>query len=431
MKWTGPVIATWFGWVGMMVSGTADGGTYGGGAGIGGNPYQIRTVADWQELIATPTDWSTQFILVNDIDFGGANLTPVAPDTDSNGYGYQGTPFSGLLDGKGFVLHNAVMALPNEDYVGLFGYLGNGCQIRNLGVKNFIVTGRGSVGGLCGYNDHGTIRNCHTTGPVTGKVTGESMYLGGLCGGNYFGTISHSYATGKITGNTNTYGMGGLCGANWGGTIVSCYAAGEIVLGSYYLGGLCGQNEQGIISDCYAMGNVSGIGTLGGLVGTNSQGKVLRCFSTGTPTGTSFVGGLCGYRVIGGNYEDSGNFWDTQISQVTDSYMGTGKTTTEMKTKSVFIDAGWDFAGEISNGTADLWRMCMDGAAYPRLEWEFLHGGDFNCPNGVGMEDLLYLSRWWLGATPETIGAADTNSDGTVNLSDFAILAKNWTHEAP
>ena len=36
---------------------------------------------------------------------------------------------------------------------------------------------------------------------------------------------------------------------------------------------------------------------------------------------------------------------------------------------STFLDAGWDFEAETTNGTADLWWI-REGQDYPRLSWE-------------------------------------------------------------
>jgi len=100
-----------------------------------------------------------------------------------------------------------------------------------------------------------------------------------------------------------------------------------------------------------------------------------------------------------------------------------------MKTISTFTDAGWDFVGESKKGTKDVWRMCADGVDYPRLSWEFSGGGDMDCPDGVTLEDLLYLAGRWMASTPATFGAADANADGRVDLLDLAILSENWGRE--
>ena len=70
-------------------------------------------------------------------------------------------------------------------------------------------------------------------------------------------------------------------------------------------------------------------------------------------------------------------FWDTQTSkQTTSSGGGTGKTTAEMQTAKTFLDAGWDFVGETTNGTEDIWWI-LEGKDYPRLWWE---AGDETSP---------------------------------------------------
>jgi hypothetical protein len=73
--------------------------------------------------------------------------------------------------------------------------------------------------------------------------------------------------------------------------------------------------------------------------------------------------------------------------------------------------------------------MCGDGISYPRLSWEFSQGGDMDCPDGVGMEDLLYLAGRWMATTSTGACAADGDGDGKVNLNDFEILSAEWMRE--
>jgi hypothetical protein len=190
------------------------GGTYSGGGGTESDPYRISIAADWQELIATTSDWRRCFILTADLDFGGIDLTPVAPDTNPSSSFFQGTPFTGIFDGNGHVLANAVIHQPNSDYVGLFGYLGSGGEIRDLGVHGVDITGHDYVGILCGWNYYGTtISRCHGTGEVSGN-----WYVGDLSGYN-IGSVSRSYATGAVTGIGT---VGGLCGFNLGIRRTTC-----------------------------------------------------------------------------------------------------------------------------------------------------------------------------------------------------------------
>ncbi|MDZ7821059.1 MAG: hypothetical protein U5N26_04160 [Candidatus Marinimicrobia bacterium] len=67
------------------------------------------------------------------------------------------------------------------------------------------------------------------------------------------------------------------------------------------------------------------------------------------------------------------SFWDTESSGQSGSAAGTGKTTSEMKSAPTFSAAGWDLAGESTNGSEDYWDLDTGGeinAGYPFLDWE-------------------------------------------------------------
>lgn len=104
-------------------------------------------MANWQELMTTAADWGSYFILTADVDLGGLSLTRV-------GDIYR--EFTGIFDGNNNIISNAVINLPSTVDIGLFGYVGRGGQIHNLGVKNVNITGFSIVGGLVGEN-HGSL----------------------------------------------------------------------------------------------------------------------------------------------------------------------------------------------------------------------------------------------------------------------------------
>jgi hypothetical protein len=89
-------------------------GTYSGGEGSPGNPFRISTVADWQELMATPSHWSCHFVLMNDIDLEGVNLMPVGRDIPFGSGYYIFTPFTGAFDGNGHIIRNAAINQPES-----------------------------------------------------------------------------------------------------------------------------------------------------------------------------------------------------------------------------------------------------------------------------------------------------------------------------
>ncbi len=126
-------------------------------------------------------------------------------------------------------------------------------------------------------------------------------------------------------------------------------------------------------------------------------------------------GGFCG-RISGTQTNAVENFWDVQTSGQPASACGTGLHTEAMQSMVSYND--WDFEA--------VWRIC-EGTNYPRLLWEPRLPGDFVCPDGVGIEDLMVLADAWLLAAADLPGdIAPDGGDGVVNLLDFAVLAENW-----
>jgi hypothetical protein len=332
----------------------------------------------------------------------------------------QGSRCAGLLAGTsaGMIRRCRVSGTVSAwDYAG--GAVGLNAGTIQQTVFEGTVEGVEDVGGLCGSNSYGAVDDCSAAGSVSGREN-----LGGMCGSNEHGAISDSRATGPVTGGGASRYLGGLCGQS-AGEIVQCCATGQVTGGteSEYVGGLCGSNNE-LITDCYAMGPVNGgydSAHVGGLCGrNNSSGAISNSWAGGHITGNRYTGGLCGENA--GLVTDC--FWDTQTSQVTTSDGGTGRTTAEMMTLSNFADAGWDFVGGGPDGNEDVWRMCVEGVDYPRLSWEFGRLGDLTCPDGVDLEDLVYLAERWLSGS--AAGAADENGDHDVDLLDFAVVADNW-----
>ncbi len=234
------------------------------------------------------------------------------------------------------------------------------------------VSGTKSVGGFIGYCK-GSIFDCY----VTGSVSAE-QWCGGFAGINE-GIITSCYSIASVSVDSDT--AGGLVGFN-GGTILTCLARGDVT-GEQNIGGLVGENKKwyqmvagipieydGVVLDSYSKGSVYGKYGVGGLIGTNT-GTVLKCYSIGEVTGERNFGGLVG---INGEIFVLGSFWDTETSGQTTSDGGTGKTTAEMQTASIFLEAGWDFVGETANGMEDIWWI-LEGQDYPRLWWELADDG--------------------------------------------------------
>jgi hypothetical protein len=432
------------------------------GSGAPGDPYQIAN-ANHFALLSWYTDiLNKHIVLTADMDLSTQNLYPI---------GDLG-PFTGVFDGNGHTLYYAAVNQPVSDNIGLFCRIGAGGQVRNLNLENAAFTGRDFVGALAASNYQGIINNCHASGNVIGQ--NDYSYTGGLVGSNYEGlivdcsaagavigghyvgglagynggTIIVCHATNTVTGQTR---VGGLVGMNgWQGYIRTSYAAGDAI-GQQRVGGLVGENTYNI-SSCYAIGSAGDGGNyiaeeVGGLVGYNDSGTIDSCYAMAAASGSEIIGGLIGrnegtiincyaagpvygfYWGIGGLVGDSiygatDSFWDTQATGQSTSAAGMPKNTSEMKTQSTFT--GWDFVGDETDGMTDIWRLCVDGTAYPALNWQFSTVGDLACPDGVGIEDLAYLAERWLDAYAFGFEGADATGDEQVNFMDFDVLFRYW-----
>ncbi len=327
---------------------------YSGGTGEPNNPYQIATAADLMLLGNSPEDYDKHFVLTADIDLdpnlpGGRvfDTAVIAPDPmDPN---VPAPPFAGVLDGNGHTLSH--LTVHGRRYIGLFGQLAPGAQVRGLAVVDADIAGGYYTGGVVGRN-YGTVLGCCAAGSIRG--TG-GPYTGGLVGSNE-GHVLRCCSAGTVAA---TQVVGGLAGLNWG-TLTQCCCTGA-VHGSTDVGGLLGRNLGSTVY-CYSTCMVSGTRRVGGLVG-QTDGAVAQCYSAGAVTGgTSDVGGLVGSKM--GHITDC--FWDTQSSGWATSAGGTGKTTAEMQDIRTYQNAGWDWVDTTEDGTSQIWQMPPEGG-YPVL----------------------------------------------------------------
>ena len=244
----------------------------------------------------------TYFLMTADIDLGVApyntGWTPIG-NSGSNS-------FRGIFDGGGRVIQSLTVK-STSNYAGLFGYVGTGGVVKDLGIdENSTVKGAYYVGGVVGFS-YGAVTNCYSSGPVEG-----TDLVGGVVGYNFYGTVTNCYSTGSIS--SSNYYVGGVTGAN-DGVVKDCYSTGSIS-GRYYVGGTVG-NNGGTITNCYSTGPVSGSYYVGGVAGGNNNGMVTNCYSTSSVNGTYNVGG-----VVGGNYYTVANCYSTGPVNGTDRVGG-------------------------------------------------------------------------------------------------------------
>jgi hypothetical protein len=265
-----------------------------GGSGTLDDPYKIATKTDLLTMASCTGDYDKCFLLTNNIDLGGQIFTTaiISPGNSPDGY-YKGTPFTGVFDGSDHKITNFTIDGGTTYYIGLFGFVSSGGQIKNLSVENANITGNYAVAALVSTIEVGSLTNCSADCTVAGI-----RYVGGLVGDSYKGTLTNCHAAGLVSGYAS---VGGLIANNNSGILTSCYSTASVIATSSSAGGLAGVNVgysgAGTITNCYATGSVIGASYVGGLVGiSNDTAIITNCHATGIITGTDSVGGLVGYN---------------------------------------------------------------------------------------------------------------------------------------
>lgn len=105
-----------------LISAPLFAGTYSGGLGTSGAPYQIATLNDLQELSTTSADWAVDIYFIQT-----ANIDAIATSTWNDGAGMAPignatTKFYGSYDGQGFTISELTINRPGIANIGMFGY---------------------------------------------------------------------------------------------------------------------------------------------------------------------------------------------------------------------------------------------------------------------------------------------------------------------
>ena len=257
---------------------------------------------DCEKLQAMENNTLINYSLSNDVDCSMTNPTSINFDASgpwADGKGFRpigddrtGHNFEGTFDGNGYKITNLYINRPDEDRVGLFGYVCGG-TIKNVGLENVDITGSvDTIGG---------------------------NFVGGLVGQAASATVENCYVTGSIKNNNNAYcHTGGLVGWLCGTEVVNSHFSGSVD-GGGFVGGLVGYLAyMGEIVNSYATGSVNANGNVGGLTGGSlvSTGfEITNCYATNSVNsayGGAGGGGLVGYA--SDNTFITNSYWDISRS---------------------------------------------------------------------------------------------------------------------
>ena len=267
--------------------------------------------------------------LDTDIDLTGKNWTPIGTSFSNK--------YTGTFDGGGHTIKGLTVTT-NDQFVGLFGSIGNAGTVKNVMMEGVQITSHqiygGSIGGVVG-SGWGTIENCSVSGSVSGTV-----YVGGVVGVQIGGSITGCSSSATVKGTVDVGGVAGQ--TNSSATLTACYATGNVII------------------EMAPKKNIAG----GSLVGMNAGSSLLACYATGNVTST---GSSTGYLHIGGflgnNYANvmTACYWKNNHEQG----IGYNKKSTEA-TKVDGTNVTWQKAVDAMNtalqNAGSKWRYELNGA---------------------------------------------------------------------
>ena len=213
--------------------------------------------------------------------------------------------FSALGGGVCGVNYGTVRDCKNTGSVRGISTIGGVCGLNEKGgiIENSFnegtVSGTGDnarqVGGVSGYNN-GTIKSCYNTASVSGKES-----VGGVCGFNSAGTTTNCFNKGTVSGKES---VGGVCGNGCGVATTNCFNEGT-VSGQSHVGGVCGYDYyyDGALTNCYYLSDTATGGINGKDVSGKAEGKSIEQFKSGEVAyllnGSTSEGELAWYQKLG------------------------------------------------------------------------------------------------------------------------------------
>ena len=192
----------------------------------------ITTAEEFAAIGQDTTKWSANYVLANDIDVSGVQLSSI---------GDPGTLYTGKFSGDGHTISHINLKKGNG-YGSLFGYVKD--KVMLLAVNGEINLGNNDAGGICGNLSYGEIYGCSFIGTVKGAT------VGGICAHVGSGKISQCFFAGDLQGRNATAGICGMGGNVGGINYCISIATIDITENDGNLAGITNSRDYGV-TNCY------------------------------------------------------------------------------------------------------------------------------------------------------------------------------------
>ena len=234
------------------------------GEGTEGNPYQIATVTDMENLavmVNVGHDFSgVYFAMMNDLDYENAPLDETGSNHTAIGYGESYStivPFSGIFDGNNHVIENLIINRGGARSQGLFGVVGPNGVVKKLTLRNSSIYGGKWLGGIAALVKGGSIDSCNVDASVDiiAKNDGTVYFVGGVVGDAIDAAVRNCHVSARVksdaqsaSGSSINY-VGGIIGSVDGTVVDRCVYTGSVVEGSAGVGAIAGKDWNGSVYD--------------------------------------------------------------------------------------------------------------------------------------------------------------------------------------
>lgn len=183
--------------------------------------------------------------LTADIDLSGLTVEPI---------GTQQNPYTGIFDGGFHRISGLNINKPDNMFVGLFGAVSGGVEIRNLILSSdCYILGKGYVGLIGGSTGGGTatLTNLGNEGIVTGSAQNVAGIIGCSDGSACRFLMTNCYVTGNISGGNEAAAFSGWTG-NQGSKMVNCWTS-AVVEGTSGDNVYCARGSNMTFTNCYSV----------------------------------------------------------------------------------------------------------------------------------------------------------------------------------